>query len=88
MTSESFSFKGYDVTVSIQQNEMGDWVPHIAALHNGTPAELPDVEPTQPSWATREEALRAGVERAHRLIERYCLGHDDQHTDDGTKREF
>ncbi|WP_250535870.1 DUF6566 family protein [Caballeronia sp. AZ10_KS36] len=88
MTSESFSFKGYDVTVTIQQNDTGDWVPQIAALRNGAPADLPDVEPTGPSWATRAEALRAGVERAHRLIERYGLGHDDQHTDGGTKREF
>ncbi|WP_244817978.1 DUF6566 family protein [Caballeronia sp. Lep1P3] len=88
MQSERFSFAGYDVTVTTEQVETGDWTPLIQAFRDGKPVALPQVETVEPNWATREEALRAGVEQARRLIDRYGRGHDDQHTDGAIKRDF
>jgi hypothetical protein len=80
MQSEQFEFQGYLVTVSAQRNEQNNWVPAISAATDGRDVKLPDVETTSPSWATHSEALRAGVEQARRLIDRYLAGHDDLHT--------
>jgi len=86
MQSEKFSFDGYDVTVTAEQISTGDWTPRIEAFRANVPVALPDVEPIGPNWATPDEAVRAGVEQARRLIDRYCRGHDDQHTDGGIGR--
>jgi len=88
MQSESFSFGGYDVTVTTEQTQTGDWTPRIQASRDSRAVQLPNVETTGPNWATRDEALRAGVEQARRLIDRYGREHDDQHTDGSTKQRF
>ncbi len=64
--------RGIDVTVSARQNSRGAWVDVIVASQAGKPYALPDVEPINPEWLTRDEALRAGVERGCYLIDR-CL---------------
>jgi len=64
--------RGVDVTVSARQNPQGAWVDVIVASQAGKPFALPDAQPITPEWLTREEALRAGVERACFLIDR-CL---------------
>jgi hypothetical protein len=68
------------VTVSAQRNEQNNWVPATSAATEGRDVKLPDIETTSPSWGTHREALRAGVEQARRLIDRYLAGHDDLHT--------
>ncbi|MDR5740415.1 MULTISPECIES: DUF6566 family protein [unclassified Caballeronia] len=83
MHNERFSFDGYDVTVTAEQVSTGDWTSRIEAFRDNQPVALPDVETLGPNWSTSDEAVRAGVEQARRLIDRYCRGHDDQHTDRG-----
>ena len=81
MTHENFSLHGYDVQVTTKRMATGDWAPEISVTRNGQAVELPRVETVSPNWRTSEEASRAGIEEARRLIDRYLRGHDSQHTD-------
>jgi hypothetical protein len=86
MTNETFSLDGYDARVTTRQVETGDWTSDISVTRGGQAVRLPQVEPVGPNWRTEDEALRAGVEQARRLIDRYLRGHDNQHTSDETGR--
>ncbi|WP_118183940.1 DUF6566 family protein [Paraburkholderia phosphatilytica] len=65
-----FDYRGHAVTVTAWQNSEGAWIPHVHIHSHRTDAVLPDDHPIVPEWATREEAVRDGVERARVRIDR------------------
>jgi hypothetical protein len=80
MLNEKFNFQGHSVTVTAVPNESGDWRSDIAMIRGAIPVSLQGIPMYSPTWLTPEEAVRAGVEEARRLIDRYLSGHDDLHT--------
>jgi hypothetical protein len=68
---ETVDYHGYLVSVDADTNEFGAWLPRVAVTHRSRPVALPEIEPVQPEWLTRAEALRAGIEYAKLLIDRH-----------------
>ncbi|WP_116141898.1 DUF6566 family protein [Trinickia diaoshuihuensis] len=65
-----YEYRGYNVTVSAEQGEREQWLPNIEVTREGQPVELDAPEGTGPYWATRREALQAGLERARYLLDK------------------
>lgn len=66
---ERFVYRGYRVIVHTQRNERNSWLAVIDVERDGQPVQLEVPETVVPFWSTREEAQRAGIERARYLLD-------------------
>jgi hypothetical protein len=64
------TYRGVLLSVTAKRNARGAWIPEIAALFEGRPMDLPNVQPVTPEWLTEDEALRAGIEHGRYLVDR------------------
>lgn len=64
------TYRGVLLSVTAKRNARGAWIPEIAALFEGRPMELSNVQPVTPEWLTEDEALRAGIEHGRYLVDR------------------
>ncbi|MEM5438611.1 DUF6566 family protein [Paraburkholderia diazotrophica] len=65
-----YEYHGYTVTVGATSQDGENWLPAIDVERNGQRVDLDAPESAVPFWATRAEALRAGIERARYLLDR------------------
>ncbi|SIT35926.1 conserved hypothetical protein [Paraburkholderia piptadeniae] len=62
-------YHGYTVTVGATSRDGENWLPAIDVERDGRRVELDAPGSAVPYWATRAEALRAGIERARYLLD-------------------
>jgi hypothetical protein len=67
--AERYEHNGYTITVEARSGERGQWYAVLNATRGDMPVALDAPPDVGPYWATREEALRAGVERARHLLD-------------------
>jgi hypothetical protein len=67
---ERLEYRGYVVTVYTTRNDRDNWRAVIEVERDGHPMQLDEPEDVGPFWETREEAQRAGLERARYLLDR------------------
>src|SRR6185437_14182352 len=48
------TYRGVLLSVTAKRNERGAWIPEIAALFEGRPMDLPNVQPVTPEWLTED----------------------------------
>jgi hypothetical protein len=68
--TQRFEYRGYTVTVDAKRGEREQWTPCIDVERGGQAVQLNPPESTGPYWATRREALQAGLERARDLLDK------------------
>lgn len=66
---EYFEYRGYNVTIYAKRNDRDNWRAVIDVERDGQPVQLDEPESIGPFWETREEAQRAGLERARYLLD-------------------
>jgi hypothetical protein len=71
MKTDTIEYGGYALSASAQQIATGAWVPKIVITKNGAPVDIPEVETVQPEWLTEAEAVRAGIEQARLIVDRW-----------------
>ncbi|MEI5995747.1 citramalate synthase [Paraburkholderia bengalensis] len=67
---ERLEYRGYHVSVYATRNDRDNWRAVIEVERDGHPVQLEETEDVGPFWQTREEAQRAGLERARYLLDR------------------
>jgi hypothetical protein len=68
-SAERYEHNGYMIVAEATQVERGQWLPRISVTRDGEPVPLEAPETVGPYWATREEAIRDGLERARHLLD-------------------
>jgi hypothetical protein len=69
-SSERCEYRGYEINVDATRGERDQWMPSIQVTRDGEPVDIEAPESIGPYWSTREEAVRAGIERARYLLDR------------------
>lgn len=68
--AERYEHHGYTILVDATEDGPEQWMPRIEVSRDGQPVPLVAPESIDPFWATREEAIREGLERARFLLDR------------------
>ena len=68
--TQHLEYRGYTIAVDAEQGEREQWTPCIDIERDGARVELDAPEPSGSSFATRREALQAGLERARHLLDK------------------
>ncbi|HEY2022726.1 DUF6566 family protein [Paraburkholderia sp.] len=69
-SAEQYQHGRYTVIADAIQGERGQWRPRIEVSADGEPVTLDAPDSIGPYWATRDEAIRAGLERARYLLDK------------------
>jgi hypothetical protein len=67
---QQLEHRGYHVRVSANRDELGSWKARLDISRNGSRIDIDEPESIGPYWTTRQEAIRAGIERARYLLDR------------------
>jgi hypothetical protein len=70
VTDQQLEHRGYHVHVSANRDELGSWKARLDISRDGGRLDIDEPESIGPYWTTRQEAIRAGIERARYLLDR------------------
>jgi len=68
--AEHYEYRGYTMLADATQNGGDQWLPQVQVMRDGQPVELDASESVSPYWATRAEAIRAGIEHARLWLDK------------------
>jgi hypothetical protein len=67
---QQLEHRGYQVRVSAHRDELGSFKARLDIHRDGRRVDIDEPESIGPYWTTRQEAVRAGIERARYLLDR------------------
>jgi len=67
---QQLEHRGYLVRVIAHRDELGSYKARLDIRRDGSRVDIDEPESIGPYWTTRQEAIRAGVERARYLLDR------------------
>jgi hypothetical protein len=67
---QQLEHRGYLIRVSAHRDELGSFKARLDIQRDGSRVDIDEPESIGPYWTTRQEAIRAGIERARYLLDR------------------